>query len=136
MTTILVCGSRDYSDHNYHFMCSVLDNAPFDITMLIHGAARGADDLAGQYARKNFIVCCSHPADWNIGKRAGYIRNAQMLEHHSDITKVAAFINKDLPTSKGTWMMCNLSHNKGIDVFICDARDLSVVRFDPTDYDV
>lgn len=137
MTTILVCGSRDYQGIDASiFLESVLTAAPFDITTIVQGEATGADTIARQYALQHYIPNCGHPANWyKYGKRAGYLRNAAMLEHHPDITRVIAFIHKDLPTSRGTWMMCNLAYNRHIKVFVCDSRERTVTEFNPSDYD-
>jgi hypothetical protein len=50
------------------------------ITCIIHGGARGADHMAGLWARKHDINMKQYPADWDKhGNAAGPIRNAQML---------------------------------------------------------
>ena len=74
---VLVCGGRDYNDRET--VRRTLDRIkPAEI---IHGAARGADTLAGEYARDRDIPCRSFPADWQKnGRSAGFIRNRQMLD--------------------------------------------------------
>lgn len=48
--------------------------------MIIHGAAKGADTLAGLIARDQGWPQTPFPADWaNNGKAAGPIRNQRML---------------------------------------------------------
>ena len=95
----LVCGGRQYS--NYHHVCEVLDSFTDPrgrtITLVIHGAAPGADSLAAQWADTRNIPTLAFPADWRAhGRAAGAIRNARMLaEGRPDV--VIAF-----PGGRGT----------------------------------
>lgn len=79
---VLVCGGRDY--YNWLEMNQTLDaidteDAP--ISLLINGAARGADKMSTNWALSNGTDCREYPANWNKhGKRAGSIRNQQMLD--------------------------------------------------------
>src|ERR1700679_1966392 len=77
---LLVCGGRDYSD--LARVEAELDaiHAVTPITLLIHGAAFGADTLAWQWAKCHSVPVMAVPADWfNHGKSAGPKRNAKML---------------------------------------------------------
>ena len=75
---VLVCGGRNYDDKATLY--SKLDNLETRPTVIIHGAARGADSLAGQWAKDRGIPVDVFPADWDThGRSAGYIRNKQML---------------------------------------------------------
>ncbi len=75
---VLVCGSRDWTD--YELLARTLGEFP-GIDTLAHGAARGADRLAGQWARKRGVMVCEYPADWErMGRGAGHARNALMLK--------------------------------------------------------
>ena len=85
---VLVCGGRDYDDRTYffHFMDRVLETiggageTPRRDVVIIHGAARGADTLADDYARERELRVIRYPADWNTHKKAaGPIRNKLML---------------------------------------------------------
>jgi hypothetical protein len=107
---VLVCGGRDYSD--YEKVKEVLDG--IRPTEIIHGNARGADTLGGDYARSNGIECREYPADWDAyGRRAGYVRNSQMLvEGRPEL--VVAF-----PGGKGTEMMIKLAKSAGVAVYDC-----------------
>jgi len=81
---VLVCGGRDYKDAAR--VKSVLDKFREDmlddkIMWVVHGAARGADTLAGQWALENQVPVAEFPADWDAHpKAAGPIRNKEMLE--------------------------------------------------------
>ncbi len=83
---------------------------PTDIT-IIAGGATGVDSVAADFAVVNYCQLEKYPADWNkYGKRAGYIRNKQMLdEGRPDL--VVAF-----PGGKGTDMMVDMATKAGIKV--------------------
>lgn len=80
---------------------------------MIHGNARGADTLAGNWAKKNKIEkITAVPADWNThGKRAGYLRNIAMADLGPECC--IAF-----PGGRGTMMM----------IGICLQRNIEVIR--------
>lgn len=78
---ILVCGGRNYDD--VHFLSRTLDglHKKHTITEVIHGAAKGADSLAADWARYHGIKDNAFQADWDrLGKGAGPARNTQMLK--------------------------------------------------------
>lgn len=77
MTRVLVCGGRDFDD------AALLENTLNEIDgvhVVIHGASRGADTLARQWAQLRGIAHEPYPAQWERdGKAAGPIRNRAML---------------------------------------------------------
>jgi hypothetical protein len=86
--TILACGSRNYT--NYEEIRLVLRGRQFEFPeplRLIHGAARGADTLAARAAVDlGYEQVEAFPADWeHEGKRAGILRNLQMLDENPDL---------------------------------------------------
>jgi len=105
---ILVCGGRDFND--YKLVSEALNPYIHEGLVIVHGAAKGADSLAMKWAMDN-ATHEAYPADWTkYGKRAGYIRNVQMLnEGKPDL--VIAF-----PGGKGTAMMIKLSESAGVPV--------------------
>lgn len=82
-------------------------------TAVIHGAYRGADTLADEWARDHKIKPEPFPADWTrLRGRAGPIRNAKMLaEGKPDL--VVAF-----PGGKGTADMVKKARAAGVPVRI------------------
>lgn len=96
---ILICGSRDWTNEEA-IEREILYRHP-NITILIHGAARGADVIAGRMARKHGIPVMRVPANWyRDGNSAGPIRNHRMLtKHKPDV--VLAF-STDIKNSRGT----------------------------------
>lgn len=78
---VLVCGGRDYNDRDAVFRA--LDGIDQDsrITDVIHGAARGADTLAHEWAYQRQRRMWPYHADWKkYDKAAGPIRNQRMLD--------------------------------------------------------
>ena len=74
---VLVTGSRNFTANVV--MKKALDR--LKPSSIVHGAARGADTLAQNYAKKNNITSYPHPAQWSkYGRSAGMKRNAEMLE--------------------------------------------------------
>lgn len=108
---ILVCGGRDFEDYDH--LVLVLDalHAAKNVTLVIHGGARGADELAGQWARARRIEREVYWADWAThGKGAGMIRNRAMLtEGKPDM--VVAF-----PGGKGTANMVKIARAAGLGI--------------------
>src|SRR5215213_10210322 len=80
MTRYLICGGRDFNDAALvEKALNALILHPED-SVVIHGAARGADRLAGDWARRHDAAVIAIPADWDrFGKAAGPIRNSLML---------------------------------------------------------
>jgi hypothetical protein len=108
---ILVCGGRDFSDGAALWRMLDVMHANNPVTAIIHGAARGADRTAGNWARKNGVEEIACPADWTAyGRAAGPIRNAAMLaDHKPDV--VLAF-----PGGAGTADMVRQARRAGVRV--------------------
>lgn len=107
---VLVTGGRHFNE--FDLLKTTLDSVHSrnPISVLIHGAASGADTLAGKWASENGIEVTSCPADWKkYGRSAGPIRNREMLELSPDL--VVAF-----PGGRGTADMVSAAAQKGIEV--------------------
>jgi hypothetical protein len=77
---VLVCGGRHFSD--IVGVIRTLDDfhAEKRFTLVIHGAANGADRLADRWAQLRGVPVRQFPADWEkYGNGAGPIRNRKML---------------------------------------------------------
>jgi len=81
MKYLLVTGGRDYSDREFVF--KTLDSARRLIggcDVLIHGGARGADSIAGDWAKRHGIKEIVFKANWGkYGRGAGPRRNLEMI---------------------------------------------------------
>jgi len=112
---ILICGGRDYCnrasfhDHVRQVLTDREYQAP-DI-LIIHGGAKGADTLAGEYAAENDLEVMEFKADWNkYGRAAGPMRNQKMLVQGKPDLVIA------FPGGKGTAHMIGLAKNAGVEV--------------------
>src|SRR5690606_25211324 len=81
------------------------------ISVLIHGAARGADSIAGQWAASRGVEALSFPANWTRdGKAAGPIRNQRMLDEGQPDVVIA------FPGGGGTADMVRRAKAAGVQV--------------------
>jgi len=109
--TVLVCGGRDFDDYDHleEFMDELNDQYP--IARIVHGDAKGADRLAGEWAQSRRIDVSKYPANWKEhGNAAGPIRNRLMLDMESPDLVVA------FPGSRGTQNMIDQAEGMGVPV--------------------
>ena len=78
---VLVCGGRDYRKVDVLFAALDRFHADTPITLVIHGAASGADRLAAHWAKSRRVRAIYYRADWQEhGRSAGPIRNQRMVD--------------------------------------------------------
>lgn len=112
---ILICGDRNWTDREKiaqqlriiawtaneafgtDFSCR--DSDDIGVT-IIHGTARGADRIAGEEAKKLGFEVREYPAEWQMGRAAGPIRNQVMLDDGKP-DFILAF-HSNIEESKGT----------------------------------
>ncbi len=109
---VLVCGGRDCQDPLY--VENTLDRllaarGPF--RQLIHGGARGADRMAGKWARDHGVLEWDFLPEWHrVGASYGLSRNQRMIAEGAPDLVVA------FPGGSGTDSMCELARAAGIEV--------------------
>lgn len=110
---ILICGDRDWTDAPL-ITAAISGLAPG--TVVIHGAAPGADSMAGcAAALQEGLTVLTFPARWSTeGRAAGILRNQRMLEEGRP-TEVWAF-HDDLAHSTGTRDMVRRATEAGLPV--------------------
>lgn len=91
----------------------------YDVLIVIHGAAPGADTVGALVADNLMIPIDPVPAEWEkFGPGAGPIRNGRMLnkllKFKADKKMVLAF-HPDLTKSKGTKDMVKQARNAGVE---------------------
>lgn len=115
---ILVTGSRDHIGAELigrmldWFVGEHAANLPPVLlyVTVVHGGARGADEIAHQHAIARGWSTEEHPADWRQhGKAAGMIRNQEMVERGADIC--VGFPHAD---SRGTYDCLRRAEQAGI----------------------
>lgn len=78
---VLVCGGRGYKNKRRMFEELDAYQAELGPLTIIEGGASGADRLAFEWAQARQRPVITHFADWaTLGKKAGPIRNKEMLE--------------------------------------------------------
>lgn len=114
---VIIAGSRKFN--NPAILYDAVRKSGFDITTVISGTARGADQLGEQYARHHNLGLGRYPADWDkYGKSAGYRRNAVMADNADGL--IALWDGQ----SKGTEHMIKLTESKNLHVFCYCYSDL------------
>jgi hypothetical protein len=119
----IIAGSRTFD--SLSTLNEAIAMVPWEITEVVSGTARGADQLGETWAHAKGIPLKRYPADWDThGKSAGYIRNEVMAKYGDGL--VAFWDGK----SRGTEHMINLAKKHGLRRIIVSFTD------DPTDFHI
>ena len=114
---LIIAGSRTFTD--YQLLCHTLAPERHRLTEVIHGGARGADQLGFRWAVRHHVRSRCFAADWErFGKAAGERRNHQMAQAGD---MLLAFWDG---RSTGTRHMISCMQQLG--------KPVAVVRFDTT----
>jgi len=106
---VIIAGGRDFND--YVAVENAIRCSGFEITEVVSGGARGADQLGERYAMARGINLVRFPADWERhGKRAGPLRNNQMAEYADALIA--------MPGSTGTRHMIAAARRRGLRVWV------------------
>ena len=117
---ILITGSRNWNDESalLRALCQYTQTPENDITV-VHGGAKGADACAHKAAKALRLNVRVYPAQWSEhGKKAGPIRNQQMVDAGADIC--LAF---PLGKSVGTWDCVRRAKAAGIPVKVYEQQE-------------
>lgn len=125
---VIIAGSRDFDDftrlmNNCNDILSDIVNKNNDLEKIriVSGTARGADQLGEQYAINMRHELSKFYPDWDrLGKRAGYVRNAEMAEYAKADGNHGVLIAFWDGKSKGTKHMIDLAEKKGLEVHIVE----------------
>jgi hypothetical protein len=94
-----------------------VNSAPWTITEVVSGTARGVDRLGEKWADENGLSVTRFPANWDThGRRAGYLRNEQMANYAEAL--LALWDGE----SKGTKHMIDIAVAKGLRVFVAEVK--------------
>lgn len=113
---LLITGSRTWENRASIQTAMLLAMLPARVRgeeiTVVHGACpSGADQIADWLACNVFHVAVErHPANWKIDKRAGFVRNAEMVKAGVDMC--LAFIRDG---SRGASMTADLAERAGIE---------------------
>ena len=112
---VIVAGSRE--GVTYEHVEAAIKESQFEITEVVSGTAKGADQFGEAWAIFRKIPIKRFPADWNRhGKSAGYLRNKQMAEYGD------ALIAVHYKGSKGTQHMIDLAKKAGLLVYVLNIQ--------------
>jgi hypothetical protein len=76
---LAIIGGRDFDD--YERLCVVMKNVKSPIEAIVSGHAKGADTLAERWADDHGVEKEIYLPDWDgLGKRAGFVRNQQIID--------------------------------------------------------
>ena len=120
---VIIAGSRDFNDYELlnKSAIEIITKKTMlpDLTRIVSGGARGADTLGERFAKEFGLEVKKFPADWDgLGKRAGYVRNAEMakfaVEDDNDGMLIAFWDGQ----SRGTKHMIDLAKRYGLEVHV------------------
>ena len=124
---IIIAGSRDFNDYELlkKSVIEIITKKTMlpDLTRIISGGARGADTLGERFANEMGLEISRFIPDWDgLGKRAGYVRNAEMakfaVEDNNDGMLIAFWDGQ----SKGTKRMIDLAKRYGLEVHVVNYK--------------
>ena len=125
-TRIIVAGGRGFQD--YDLLKESLDKIvrQYENVEIISSHAKGADAMCEQYAKEHGLPCNIFPAEWKkYGKRAGFIRNSQMLEYAAkEKPLVVAFWNGN---SHGTKDTIDKANEMGITCYVYGYNEKNIL---------
>lgn len=127
MPRVLITGSREFKSEyamrelfkRYHERFVGCE------TILVHGDARGADRLSARIASSIVpdLTVETHPADWErYGKRAGFLRNQEMVDLGADLAIAFRWIGAG---NRGTQDCIQRIVDAGIKLIIVDADEIA-----------
>lgn len=118
MHSVIVAGGREFDD--YELLKKELDRLLmcFEAVEIVSGTAYGTDRLGERYANEKGFSIKRFPANWDLGKSAGYIRNKQMRDYADSC--ICFWDGK----SKGTKHMIDLANKIGMELTVINYKDI------------
>lgn len=116
---VLVCGGREFNDHKSLWDKLNIMHEEVEITEIVHGGCRGADTLAGQWAKTSGVQEHIFHPNYLIKdpKKAPLIRNSDMaayLAYRRDKDEYAVVLA--CPGGPGTRHMVTQATKREIEV--------------------
>lgn len=125
---IIIAGSRDFNDYNKlkSETLKIINELNFKDyntkrknVEIVSGTARGADQLGERFAKEYKLNLVKFPANWDsFGKRAGYLRNAEMSKYAKQDAELGVLIAFWNQSSPGTKHMIDLATKDGLKVYV------------------
>src|SRR5690606_11593063 len=114
---VIICGSRTWTDED--IIRETLKGLKSSGGHIGHGAAPGADTIAGRIAIEMGMVVTAVPAQWELGPQAGPHRNRYMLEHFNPKLVIASRMDGE---SRGTDHMVQIARGAGVPAIVIRPR--------------
>ena len=125
---VIIAGSRDFSDYELlkKSTIEIITKKTMlpDLTRIISGGARGADTLGERFANEMGLEISRFIPDWDgLGKRAGYVRNAEMAKFAVEDDNYGVLIAFWDGQSRGTKHMIDLAKRYGLEVHVVNYKE-------------
>ena len=125
---IIIAGSRDFNDYELlkKSVIEIITKKTMlpDLTRIISGGARGADTLGERFANEMGLEISRFIPDWDgLGKRAGYVRNAEMAKFAVEDGNYGVLIAFWDGQSRGTKHMIDLAKRYGLEVHVVNYKE-------------
>ena len=126
--SVLIAGSRDFNDYKLlkKSAIEIITKKTMlpDLTRIISGGARGADTLGERFANEMGLEISRFIPDWDgLGKRAGYVRNAEMAKFAVEDGNYGVLIAFWDGQSRGTKHMIDLAKRYGLEVHVVNYKE-------------
>ena len=124
---VIIAGSRDFNDYKLlkKSAIEIITKKTMlpDLTRIISGGARGADTLGERFANEMGLEISRFIPDWDgLGKRAGYVRNAEMAKFAVEDNSYGVLIAFWDGQSRGTKHMIDLAKRYGLEVHVVNYK--------------
>ena len=125
---VIIAGSRDFNDYELlkKSAIEIITKKTMlpDLTRIISGGARGADTLGERFANEMGWEISRFIPDWDgLGKRAGYVRNAEMAKFAVEDDSYGVLIAFWDGQSRGTKHMIDLAKRYGLEVHVVNYKE-------------
>ena len=125
---VIIAGSRDFNDYKLLKQSAIeiitKKTMLTDLTRIISGGARGADTLGERFANEMGLEISRFIPDWDgLGKRAGYVRNAEMAKFAVEDNSYGVLIAFWDGQSRGTKHMIDLANKHGLEVHVVNYKE-------------
>ena len=125
---VIIAGSRDFNDYKLlkKSAIEIITKKTMlpDLTRIISGGARGADTLGERFANEMGLEISRFIPDWDgLGKRAGYVRNAEMAKFAVEDDNYGVLIAFWDGQSRGTKHMIDLAKRYGLEVHVVNYKE-------------
>ncbi|ANQ52903.1 DUF2493 domain-containing protein (plasmid) [Flammeovirga sp. MY04] len=126
---LIIAGSREMNlcQSSYQILSSFVESyleennmIPWN-TEIVLGGAKGADEIGEDFALNNGFQIKKFLPDWNLGKKAGPLRNKQMAEYS---THLICFWDGN---SRGSRSMIHIAQRIGLAVRVVNYNIVSIV---------